>query len=150
MRNAGAYRGKERGIALMIALFLTVFLFVLGLTLLYFLDQDSRFGLEMQRSQQAQSMAQAGIFYARSQELSYGPDCIGTTPLIYWSDSAQTQGFLIWKEAGDPNKNIHARGLIYATDQKILGQRELAAPLSPIAGIHLPSLMNIFVWDVDL
>ena len=139
----------ERGIALMVSLFLTVFLFVLGITLLYFLDQDSRFGLEMQRSQQAQSMAQAGIFFARSQELNYGPDCIGTSPLVYWTDATQTQGFMIFKEAGDPNKNIHARGLIYSTDQKVLAQRELSSPLAP-TGINVPALMSIFVWDVDL
>lgn len=147
MRNSGAYTRKERGIALMISLFLTVFLFVLGITLLYFLDQDSRFGLTMQREQQAQSMAQAGIFFARSQELGYGPDCIGTAPLAYWTDATETQGFLIWKEEGiNPNKQIHARGLIYSNDHKVLATRELATPMSPYGR----PLMNLFVWDVDL
>ena len=147
MRNSGAYTTRERGIALMVSLFLTVFLFVLGITLLYFLDQDSRFGLTMQREQQAQCMAQAGIFFARSQELNYGPDCIGTGPLIYWADPSETQGFLIWKEEGiNPNKQIHARGLIYSTDRKVLASRELAAPMSPFGR----QLMQLFVWDVDL
>lgn len=147
MRNSGAYTSKERGIALMIALFLTVFLFVLGLTLLYFLDQDSRFGLTMQRAQQAQSMAQAGIFFARSQELNYGPDCIGTAPLIYWADASQTQGFLIWKEEEpNPSKQIHSRGLIYSTDGKVLGKREVAAPMVPFRA----QLMHLFMWDVEL
>ena len=154
MGAAGAISIRHRGVALMVSLFLTVILFVLGVALLYFLDQDSRFGLEMQRSQQAQSLAQAGLFYARGQESAYGPDAIHN-PLPgyfeYWTDSSQTQGFRLWKDA-DAERTIHSRGLIRSSDGKILASREMAAASArpPMSFSLAAARMNKWAWDVDL
>jgi len=154
MGNVGGLSGRHRGIALMISLFLTVFLFVLGITLLYFLDQDSRFGLEMQRSQQAQALAQAGLFYARGQEAVYGPDAIhnpGIGYFEYWTDATQTQGFRLWKDA-DAERTVHSKGLIRTTDGKVLATREMAAASShpPMSFSTSANRMSKWAWDVDL
>lgn len=133
----------------MMALFLTVFLFVIGVSLLYFLDQDSRFGLDMQRSQQAQTLARSGIYFARNEEVKNMPAGIPvpTNPPIgyfeYYTDPVQTQGFRVWKDA-DANKTVHVIGLVKDSSGKILASRELASSaLDPVK-------MHLRYWDVDL
>lgn len=149
MRNSGEGRVGRRGAALMMALFLTVFLFVLGLSLLYFLDQDSRFGLEMQRSQQAQTLARSGIYFARNEEVKSSPGGIPAptnAPLgyyEYYTDPVQTQGFRIWKDT-DANRTVHVLGLVRDSSGKVLASRQLAtSTLDPLK-------MHLRYWDVDL
>lgn len=133
----------------MMALFLTVFLFLLGLSLLYFLDQDSRFGLEMQRSQQAQTLARSGIYYARNEEVANAPTGIPapTNPpagfFEYYTDASNTQGFRLWKDT-DANRTVHVVGLVRDSSGKILASRKLASStLDPVR-------MHLRYWDEDL
>ena len=149
MKRLGVVWLGRRGAALMMALFLTVFLFVLGISLLYFLDQDSRFGLDMQRSQQAQTLARSGIYYARNEEVNNPPTGIPspTNPPIgyfeYYTDAVQTQGFRIWKDS-DPNRTVHVVGLVRDSSGRVLASRELAtSALDPVK-------MHLRYWDFDL
>lgn len=149
MKRLGAVWLGRRGAALMMALFLTVFLFVIGVSLLYFLDQDSRFGLEMQRSQQAQTLARSGIYFARNEEVKNTPTGIPapTNPPIgyyeYYTDPVHTQGFRVWKDS-DANRTVHVVGLVKDSSGKIPASRELASStLDPVK-------MHLRYWDVDL
>jgi len=137
----------------MVALFLTTLLATLGLGMMYFLDQDARFNLELQRAQQAQALAESGILYARYQILAAGggagclnPPITSFNPLsppssAYWTDSNQVAGFYLWKE---PSQYVHSVGVIRDSQGKILVRRELAADST------YPPLMNLNAWDVDL
>lgn len=130
----------------MLALLLTMFLFVLGLSLLYFLDRDSRAGLNLHRSQQAQALAQSGIMYARTQALEYGIDAIALNlDHTYDVDVAGLEQFRIWREVDvDVGDVLHSRGMVKDSAGKVLAQRELAT----LPGY--PPSMNLIVWDVDL
>lgn len=147
MKNVGRVLLGRRGIALMMALFLVTLLFVLGVSLLYFLDQDSRFGLEMQRSQQAQALARSGILYARNEEYNNIPAGIpfptnGGAGYVYWSDASQTLGFRIWKEAD--LKTIKSMGMVRDASGRVLASRTLAVWNTP------SQTMQVRYWDYDL
>jgi len=133
----------------MMALLLTMFLFVLGLGLLYFLDRDSRAGLNLQRSQQAQAAAQSGISYARSQAMTYsstGILAIPTTPSLFYSLDATNQvGFTLLREGANWwDCVIYSEGQIRDTDGKVLARRTLGTRTL------YPSLMLKNSWDADL
>ena len=139
-------RLPERGVALMLALFLTTFLFVLGLTMLYFIDRDARAGLNLQRSQQAQASAQSGMIFARDIIMNeYGSTfSVPSTPTFYAMDASNLNGFEIWKDSAIPYPTIHSVGLVRDASGNTLMRRELAAPSDP------PSLIYENSWDVDL
>lgn len=138
----------ERGVALMLAIFLTSFLFVLGLTMLYFIDRDTRAGLNLKRSQQAQAAAQSGLMYARQLIMNdnvYGTNTLGNAPGDFYAlDATASCGFQVWREVLPPDDVIHSRGLIRDSDGKTLMRRDLAAPGFP------ESLIVENSWDVDL
>lgn len=139
----------------MVALFLMTLLSVLGLGMMYFLDQDARFSLTLQRGQQAQALAQSGIAFARYQILAVAPSTTYLTPTltsfdpkspppissVYWTDSTQVAGFYLWKEAP---QIVHSVGVLRDSSGKVLTYRELAADSTN------PPLMNLNAWDVGL
>jgi hypothetical protein len=128
----------------MLAIFLTSFLFVLGLTMLYFIDRDTRAGLNLQRSQQAQAAAQSGMFFARQmlmRDMFYSTTSIAATPVdFYGLDPGNRSGFQIWNQAGV----VHVVGMVRDSSGTVLMRRELASPANP------PSLLVENCWDVDL
>jgi len=137
----------------MMALFLTTLLFVLGVGLLYFLDQDSRFGLNMQRSQQAHTLAKSGILFAIYEEYNSQPTGIAPMPAsyVYWTDASQTMGFRIWKE-NDAGKTIKASGQVRDASGRVLAVRVFAVEAAP-SGILPPAslrYMQTRYWDYDL
>lgn len=149
-------RKSRLAVALMLAIFLTSFLFVLGLTMLYFIDRDARAGLTLQRAMKAQSAAFSGILYARNvymldtlygtNSLTISPNCPPITASNFYSVDPQAglSGFVVWRDNGIPIFNLHALGLVRDASDRILASRELAAPNDPDVLI----LQN--VWDVNL
>ncbi|MBT9586925.1 hypothetical protein IV102_26525 [bacterium] len=136
---------NERAVALMLAIFLTSFLFILGLTMLIFIDRDTRAGLNLQRSQQAQAAAQSGMFFARKllmRDVFYGTTTLTAAPVDFYAlDPAGLEGFQLWKDAiGD----VHSLGMVRDASGTILMRRELASPSNP------ESLLMENSWDVDL
>jgi hypothetical protein len=153
MTNPGRVVGAQRGAALMVALFLTTLLFVLGVALLYFLDQDSRFGLNMQRSQQAHSLAKSGILFAIYEEYNSQPTGMAMMPTTYtyWTDATQTLGFRVWKE-NDAGKTLKASGLVRDASGRTLATRVFAVESVP-SGLPFPAslrTMQARYWDYDL
>lgn len=142
----------------MVALFLTVFLLVIGLGLLYYLERDSQASIGMNRSVRAQVIALAGLHYARLQEQAYQQDLptppqafpAGAAPQTFSLDASGSERFVIWKTAtaGQP---IHCRGEIVNSAGQVMASRELAAySLSYTTSAPNASYMGSRYWDVDL
>ncbi|MBS2040906.1 hypothetical protein JST97_38320 [bacterium] len=142
----------------MISLLLTMFLLVIGLGLLYYLERDGHASIGMQRSHRAQVIALAGLNYARLQEMAYQRDVPtppdpfppGAPAQTFNLDGAGTERFRIWKESlnGQP---IHCQGQILDSSARVLAVRELEAyTLNPTTGAVWATYMGTQFWDVDL
>ncbi|MHB2019941.1 MAG: hypothetical protein ACYCW6_23620, partial [Candidatus Xenobia bacterium] len=59
--------GKRRGIALMIALLVSIFIFVLALSLLALDSEQNQFNVQAERSMRAYFAAQSGLQFYRMQ-----------------------------------------------------------------------------------
>ena len=134
----------------MLALLLAVFLFILGIGLLFFIERDSQAGLHLQRSQKALVMAQTGLLFARHTEMEYGPSAIavGAPHKIYDLDNVGHEQFEIWKD-GDAHASIHCAGIIKNSQGAVVARRELAAP-TMLGTTRVINYMHLNTWDVDL
>ncbi|ODT71562.1 hypothetical protein ABS71_08125 [bacterium SCN 62-11] len=146
----------RRGAALMVSLMLTVFLLVIGLGLLYYLERDGHASIGMQRSHRAQVLALAGLNYARLQEMAYQRDVPTPPDPFPPGDPPQTfaldggERFRLWKENA-PGQPVHCRGEILDSAAHVVAARELAAyTLRPSGGGALAGSMLRTYWDVDL
>jgi len=147
-----------RGAALIAALFLTVFLLIVGLGLLYYLERDGQASVSMQRSHRAQVIALGGLSYARLQEMAYQRDTptppdsfpAGAAPQTFAFDTSGHERFVLWKELV-PGQPIHCRAEIVDSAGRVLSSRELATyTLDPGTGSPNAAGMLYQYWDVDL
>lgn len=136
----------------MTALMVTMFLFVLSLAVLSYLERDSRASLQLRRAQQALANAQAGLYYVRAQMMEGGSlgVLVDGTHRIYDLDSTGLDAFEVWLDA-DPGTTVHSVGLVRSGSGNVLARRELASPSSPgFPPFFSPVTLIMTARDVDL
>ncbi len=144
--------GDRRGAALMTALMVTMFLFVLSLAVLSYLERDSRASLQLRRTQQALANAQAGLFYVRAQMIEGGSVgvLVDGTHRMYDLDSTGLDAFEVWLES-DSGQTVHSLGLVRSASGNVLARRELASPSHTGSWYGFsPTTLIMTARDVDL
>jgi len=160
-------RKKREGMALMLSLCLTTFLFVVGISLLYFVERDSYTSLALEREAKAQVLAMTGMNFARYSlqqqffaangavaevSVTGPPTCIAnaTNPFIYDVDGVGLEQFQIWTVNDTAYYPVHSVGILKdRANGNVLARRELASP-SAIGGNANFLTMQIMIWDHDL
>lgn len=136
----------------MTALMVTMFLFVLSLAVLSYLERDSRASLQLRRTQQALANAQAGMHYVRAQMMevnSVGALSDGAHR-VYELDSTGLDAFEIWLDA-DSAKTVHSVGLVRSPSLAVIARRELASPsYTGSTPVFNPVQLVVVARDVDL
>ena len=144
--------GVRRGAALMTALMVTMFLFVLSLAVLSYLERDSRASLQLRRTQQALANAQAGMSYVRGQmiEANSVGALIDGTHRVYDIDSTGLDAFEVWLDS-DSGKTVHSVGLVRSPSGLVIARRELASPSHTGSWYGFnPVNLVVVARDVDL
>ena len=143
---------KKQAVALMLALLLTTFLFVLGLGLLYFVERDSYVSLVQQRDQKAFVLARSGLMYARNtlvtSPASTAPWLVTPSTRVNYDVDLATphlERFVLWVD-GDTDRTLHSLGQLVNSAGTVLASRELCAPSYASSELRI----NQVFYDKDL
>ena len=119
---------RQRGVALVTVLLLSMIMLILGLSFLYYLERDYRFAGQADRSQQAYYLARAGLQYQRSRlDLCYP----GAPPVERHLPAGNPQAYFVLTL--EPSGKIESRGVVKSPLGAIIAERSLVVePAMPV------------------
>ena len=123
MDGIGRTHLKQKGMALVSALLISVVLLILGISFLSYLEADYRFASRQDKSQQAYYLALAGLQYQRARLDKLAPQATKYTEPEHFVPSSSTS--TSFNVTVYPDGRIESTGYVKTPLNTILAQRTL-------------------------
>lgn len=121
MTDVGRAQFKQKGMALVSALLISVVLLILGISFLSYLEADYRFASRQDKSQQAYYLALAGLQYQRARLDKLAPQA---TLVEERHNVPESDSFKYFELKVYPDGRVESTGVV-AAPLKILAKRTL-------------------------
>jgi hypothetical protein len=132
---------RRRGIALIMALFILLFVFLLGMTFRYYTEQNYLFAVETTRKSQLYYVAESGIEYCMAQRAYWNNGVPpGTEIKIHF-----TSGWAVIKDYADSGSGVTLTAVGMLRDP---AEGYVTGPTVSIKAL-LDSSGNILRWEVE-